>query len=221
MLTHYYRIMNKNGGYTWIQTCATVVCSSKNADEQNIICVNYVISGRECENIILDCCQMETVKLEDSCGNSIPNENSTRSPGGDPSNDGSQGPSNRQNENHTSPKTETPEPRSRTRNNTTTNSSTTNNNNTSANLSSEITASIVHSAANEAPTPPTPVVTVTGSTRGRKRKLKPEIDAIEAHAVQNPPPAPIQQNENNVAIDHHHPHRHGNDERSESSVCIE
>lgn len=43
VLTHYYRIMNKTGGYTWIQTCATVVCNSKNAEEQNIICVNYVI----------------------------------------------------------------------------------------------------------------------------------------------------------------------------------
>lgn len=43
VLTGYYRLMNKSGGYTWLQTCATVVCSTKNADEQNIICVNYVI----------------------------------------------------------------------------------------------------------------------------------------------------------------------------------
>jgi hypothetical protein len=42
-MTQYYRVMNKNGGYTWVQTCATVVCNSKNAEEQNIICVNYVI----------------------------------------------------------------------------------------------------------------------------------------------------------------------------------
>ena len=42
-MTQYYRIMNKSGGYTWVQTCATVVCNSKNAEEQNIICVNYVI----------------------------------------------------------------------------------------------------------------------------------------------------------------------------------
>lgn len=43
VMTQYYRVMNKNGGYTWVQTCATVVCNSKNAEEQNIICVNYVI----------------------------------------------------------------------------------------------------------------------------------------------------------------------------------
>ena len=58
VLTHYYRIMNKNGGYTWLQTCATVVCSTKNADEQNIICVNYVVSGKEGENYVLDQCQL-------------------------------------------------------------------------------------------------------------------------------------------------------------------
>lgn len=56
--------MNKNGGYTWIQTCATVVCSAKNADEQNIICVNYIISGRENGNLILDQCQLGIIKRE-------------------------------------------------------------------------------------------------------------------------------------------------------------
>lgn len=50
--------MNKNGGFTWLQTCATVVCSVKNADEQNIICVNYVVSGKEGENFVLDQCQI-------------------------------------------------------------------------------------------------------------------------------------------------------------------
>lgn len=67
--------MNKNGGYTWIQTCATVVCSSKNAEEQNIICVNYVISGKENAHLILDSCQLpggsssvQGVKREESGG---------------------------------------------------------------------------------------------------------------------------------------------------------
>lgn len=64
-MTHYYRVMNKHGGYTWIQTCATVVCNSKNAEEQNIICVNYVVSGKENCNLVLDCCQYEPVKQED------------------------------------------------------------------------------------------------------------------------------------------------------------
>ncbi|GJQ67520.1 trh [Trypoxylus dichotomus] len=77
VLTHYYRIMNKNGGYTWMQTCATVVCNTKNADEQNIICVNYVISGHEYKNMVMDCCQLDnshTVKREDISSNEQENE---------------------------------------------------------------------------------------------------------------------------------------------------
>lgn len=66
VLTHYYRMMNKNGGYTWIQTCATVVCSTKNPDEQNIICVNYVVSGKENCNLIMDHCQLGIIKKEPS-----------------------------------------------------------------------------------------------------------------------------------------------------------
>ena len=57
-------MMNKNGGYTWIQTCATVVSSAKNPDEQNIICVNYVVSGKENCNLIMDHCQLGIVKKE-------------------------------------------------------------------------------------------------------------------------------------------------------------
>ncbi|CAB0021052.1 unnamed protein product, partial [Nesidiocoris tenuis] len=85
VLTHYYRLMNKNGGYTWIQTCATVICNNKNADEQNIICINYVVSGKEYKNLIMDCCQLEEhvkaqrVKREDTSGNDPENG----SPGSD------------------------------------------------------------------------------------------------------------------------------------------
>ncbi|XP_060536967.1 protein trachealess isoform X2 [Cylas formicarius] len=87
VLTHYYRIMNKNGGYTWVQTCATVVCNTKNADEQNIICVNYVISGREYENLIMDCCQLEDnshmVKREEANSNDPENGSPDADPGDD------------------------------------------------------------------------------------------------------------------------------------------
>lgn len=64
VLTHYYRILNKNGGYTWIQTCATIVCNAKNNDEQHIICVNYVVSNRESSNLVMDQCQLEIIKRE-------------------------------------------------------------------------------------------------------------------------------------------------------------
>lgn len=87
VLTYYYRIMNKNGGYTWLQTCATIVCNSKNADEQNIICVNYVISKREHTNIIMDTCQMEPIKIEELESVRLDHK-STDSPGNDPSDGG-------------------------------------------------------------------------------------------------------------------------------------
>lgn len=86
VLTHYYRIMNKNGGYTWVQTCATVVCNSKNADEQNIICVNYIISGLEFEHLVMDSCQLEetkqTVKHEEGTGNDPENRSPDADRGG-------------------------------------------------------------------------------------------------------------------------------------------
>ncbi len=43
VLTDYYRLMNKHGGYIWIQSCATVICNAKNAEDQNIITINYVL----------------------------------------------------------------------------------------------------------------------------------------------------------------------------------
>nr|CAG4651732.1 EOG090X0484 [Triops cancriformis] len=59
VMTPYYRLMNRRGGYSWIQSCATVVCSSKNGDEQSIICVNYVVSRPEYTNLVFDNCQLE------------------------------------------------------------------------------------------------------------------------------------------------------------------
>ncbi|XP_054271415.1 protein trachealess-like isoform X2 [Macrosteles quadrilineatus] len=104
VLTHYYRVMNKNGGYTWMQTCATVVCNSKNAEEQNIICVNYVVSGKEYKNMIMDCCQLEEniaqrgVKREEAGGND-PENGSPDADKGDGRNSGA----SRNHDHHLSP----------------------------------------------------------------------------------------------------------------------
>ncbi|XP_037792569.1 protein trachealess-like [Penaeus monodon] len=59
VMSPYFRILNKTGGYTWMQTCATVVINSKNGDEQNIICVNYIISGSEYDSVVLDQTQLD------------------------------------------------------------------------------------------------------------------------------------------------------------------
>lgn len=42
-VTKYYRWMQKNGGYIWIQSSATIAVNAKNASEKNIIWVNYLL----------------------------------------------------------------------------------------------------------------------------------------------------------------------------------
>ncbi|XP_046453670.1 protein trachealess-like isoform X3 [Daphnia pulex] len=63
VMTPYYRILNRHGGFTWIQSCATVVCNSKNGDEQSIVCVNYVLSRTEMKNLVVDQCQLESAPI--------------------------------------------------------------------------------------------------------------------------------------------------------------
>ena len=156
--------MNKLGGYTWLQTCATVVCSSKNADEQNIICVNYVVSNRENVNLILDCIQLENgldnIKHEEPII-----DTGAGSPGNDPSNDGPHGSAGRQGDTQKSPKSNTPEPKSRARHLSSGNS--TANNGTSAALTMDSPTVIM---------PEENIIVSTPTRKPHKRKLKPEID---------------------------------------------
>lgn len=42
-ITKYYRWIQKNGGYIWIQSSATIAINAKNASEKNIVWVNYVL----------------------------------------------------------------------------------------------------------------------------------------------------------------------------------
>lgn len=165
VLTHYYRLMNKKGGYTWIQTCATVVCNSKNNDEQNIICVNYVVSNRENENLILDCIQMEN-GLENLIKHEEVGDKGAGSPGNDPSSDGGPGHGN-PNDTLKSPKSNTPEPRSRARNHTS--GSTVGN---TANASLTVDGGIVSGMTDDC-VMPTPT-----SRKGHKRKAKQESDSL-------------------------------------------
>ncbi|XP_029454790.1 neuronal PAS domain-containing protein 3 isoform X1 [Rhinatrema bivittatum] len=87
-VTKYYRWMQKNGGYIWVQSCATISYSAKNANEKNIIWVNYILSLPEYKEITMDLAQLphlpektsessETSDSEsDSKDNSEDNENS-------------------------------------------------------------------------------------------------------------------------------------------------
>lgn len=42
-VTKYYRWIQKNGGYIWIQSSATIAINAKNSNEKNVIWVNYVL----------------------------------------------------------------------------------------------------------------------------------------------------------------------------------
>merc|ERR1719507_2008656 len=59
VMSNYYRLMNRQGGYTWMQICATLVCNTKNDQEQSIICVNYVLSGSQYSHVIMDKAQVD------------------------------------------------------------------------------------------------------------------------------------------------------------------
>ncbi|KAH9514837.1 hypothetical protein Btru_023764 [Bulinus truncatus] len=57
-LTDYYRLLNRNGGYVWIQTCATTLLNNKNAEDQTILAINYVVSGVENKGAAFDLWQL-------------------------------------------------------------------------------------------------------------------------------------------------------------------
>merc|ERR1719232_403956 len=54
VMSTYFRLLNRRGGYTWMQMCATLVCNTKNDQEQSIICVNYVLSGSQYSHVVMD-----------------------------------------------------------------------------------------------------------------------------------------------------------------------
>ncbi|XP_045466731.1 hypoxia-inducible factor 1-alpha isoform X2 [Harmonia axyridis] len=59
-----YRFLAKNGGYVWVLTQATLIYD-KTGKAQSVVCVNYVISGVECENELYSACQLSCVTEDD------------------------------------------------------------------------------------------------------------------------------------------------------------
>ncbi|KAK3538114.1 hypothetical protein QTP70_030023, partial [Hemibagrus guttatus] len=103
-VTKYYRWIQKNGGYIWIQSSATIAINAKNANEKNIIWVNYVLSNPEYKDTPMDITQLpnlpekasessETSDSEsDSKDNSEDNENSKSDGKGNQSSENSEEP---------------------------------------------------------------------------------------------------------------------------------
>ncbi|XP_069763878.1 neuronal PAS domain-containing protein 3-like [Narcine bancroftii] len=58
VVTKYYRWMQKNGGYMWVQSSATISINVKNGNEKNIIWVNHVLSKSELRDTPMDISQL-------------------------------------------------------------------------------------------------------------------------------------------------------------------
>ncbi|XP_048357710.1 neuronal PAS domain-containing protein 1 [Sphaerodactylus townsendi] len=43
VVTRYYRWLQKNGGFVWVQSCATISVNVKNPSEKNMVWVNYIL----------------------------------------------------------------------------------------------------------------------------------------------------------------------------------
>ncbi|XP_041929164.1 neuronal PAS domain-containing protein 3 isoform X1 [Alosa sapidissima] len=103
-VTKYYRWIQKNGGYIWIQSSATISINAKNANEKNIIWVNYVLSNPEYKDVPMDIAQLpnlpekasESSETSDSESdfkdNSEDNENSKSDGKGNQSSENSEDP---------------------------------------------------------------------------------------------------------------------------------
>lgn len=60
VLSDYMRLMNKCGGYVWIQVCGTTLYSSKTSDDHTILVIIYVLSGVEYGGCVMDTSQILT-----------------------------------------------------------------------------------------------------------------------------------------------------------------
>jgi single-minded len=60
--TKYYRFMTKNGGWTWVQSYATVVHNTRSSRPHCIVSVNYVLSQREAKELMLNEMQGSAVR---------------------------------------------------------------------------------------------------------------------------------------------------------------
>ena len=52
--TRYYRWMTRGGGWVWVQSYATIVHNSRSSRPHCIVAVNYVLSGKERPDLVLN-----------------------------------------------------------------------------------------------------------------------------------------------------------------------
>ncbi|XP_059841722.1 endothelial PAS domain-containing protein 1b [Hypanus sabinus] len=60
-VTGQYRMLAKRGGYVWVETQGTVIYNSRNSQPQCIVCINYVLSEIEENNVVFSMDQTESL----------------------------------------------------------------------------------------------------------------------------------------------------------------
>uniref|UniRef100_A0A8C5MG09 Endothelial PAS domain protein 1 n=1 Tax=Leptobrachium leishanense TaxID=445787 RepID=A0A8C5MG09_9ANUR len=61
VVTGQYRMLAKHGGYVWVETHGTVIYNTRNSQPQCIVCVNYVLSEIEKNDIVFSMDQTESL----------------------------------------------------------------------------------------------------------------------------------------------------------------
>ncbi|KAJ8308278.1 hypothetical protein KUTeg_013152 [Tegillarca granosa] len=65
VLSSYYRLMNKSGGYVWVQMCATTLYNNKTTDDHTVLAIFYVLSGIKYGGCVMDTSQMKGAGLSE------------------------------------------------------------------------------------------------------------------------------------------------------------
>ncbi|KAI4887865.1 hypothetical protein NFI96_015081, partial [Prochilodus magdalenae] len=47
-----YRLLQKHGGYVWVETDATVVYNIRTGKPESVVCINYILSGAEMADVV-------------------------------------------------------------------------------------------------------------------------------------------------------------------------
>ncbi|XP_076022168.1 neuronal PAS domain-containing protein 3 [Genypterus blacodes] len=105
-VTNYYRWIQKNGGYIWIQSSATIAINAKNSSEKNIIWVNYVLSNPEYKDTPMDIAQMPNLPEKTSESSETSDSESESKENSDNENTKSEGKPGHQSERSEDPETD-------------------------------------------------------------------------------------------------------------------
>ncbi|XP_042629517.1 neuronal PAS domain-containing protein 3-like isoform X2 [Cyprinus carpio] len=105
-VTKYYRWIQKNGGYIWIQSSATIAINAKNGNEKNIIWVNYVLSNPEYKDTPMDIAQLPNLPGKASESSETSDSESDSKENSDNENSKSDGKGNQSSENSEDPESD-------------------------------------------------------------------------------------------------------------------